>query len=136
MENSAPCRLLQNVSFVLFEEHSRRPLKMFTNFMFFANHLFYKIYGMVIFIKLADNGLSGCSGVVGVNSRKRGRFGVLRAGALGLTSWWDRSKKFRQGRKVIGGFFSSYEAQTALLLHKRVLHLRGNYGNYSLRTYF
>ena len=36
-------------------------------------------------------------------------------------------------RKVIGEFFSPYEAQTALLSHKRVLHLRGNYGKYQRR---
>ncbi|MBA7616937.1 hypothetical protein ES703_24240 [subsurface metagenome] len=46
----------------------KRTLKTFTNFGIFVNRFYDKIYGMHIFAELADNGLLGCTLVVGVKS--------------------------------------------------------------------
>ena len=90
----------------------QRTLKMFTNFMFFANHLYYKIYGMVIFIKLADNEHYGCSPVVGVNSRKWDHLWEY----LGATVfWWKTSsktgKKALRANNIIGMVVNKWERQ-------------------------
>ena len=48
---------------------------MFTNFVFFVITWCYRTYEMYIFGELADNGLLGCTTVVGISSRKWGHFG-------------------------------------------------------------
>ena len=69
-------------------------LKMFTNFMFSIIPWRQRAYGIDIFSELADNEPSGCRRVVRFNSPKQVHLGELRALALGMIGWWDRSKKF------------------------------------------
>ena len=45
---------------------------MFTNFMFFIIPWHYRAYGVNIFVELADNELSSCTSIIGINSRKEG----------------------------------------------------------------
>jgi hypothetical protein len=44
-------------------KRSHRPLNPSPNFDFFINHCYPRVYETGIFAKLADNGLSGCSGL-------------------------------------------------------------------------
>ncbi len=63
--------------------------------MFFINLWYYKTYETYILAELADNEPSGCSLVVGVNSRKWGHLGGAWDTAYALLiGWWDWSERF------------------------------------------
>jgi len=96
-------------------------LKLFTNLMFFTNHCYDNIYGMGIFIKLADNEPSDCRVVARINSPKWGLFGsgscaaqcAVWAGGIGPREFGNRLSWIAINYFLLSSFRGSFALRSS-----------------------